>query len=229
MSRSRSRSMSEKASSALHHANLLIGSPEETEVYLRTLCAETLGIKLQNNPDFFAFRSDTFGIDEARELKLLSTRKALTSVVSGQAGRKIFFITSMRLTGEAQNALLKTFEDPSPGTHFFLSVREESLIVPTLLSRMQTIRVSTRSTPISNDAEKFISLTIKERLMFAKKFADAEKSLPDFLDDLLLELRKRVGQAGNGLSIENVYKIRRFAHGSAALPRLVIEHLALVL
>ena len=117
----------------LHHANLLVGTREDAESYLVSLC-NNLGIKLANNPDFFAFRMHTFGIDEARELKLMSVRKALTS-------RKIFFIVSTRLTFEAQDALLKTFEDPSPDTVFFLAVSEEAFIIPTLRSRMQVVRI----------------------------------------------------------------------------------------
>src|SRR3989344_1002069 len=111
----------------LHHANLLIGTPREAESYLRSFY-NNLGIRLANNPDFVAFRAEIFGIDEARALRILSTRKAVTTAKAGQVSSKIFFITPMRLTLEAQNALLKTFEDPSPGTYFFLAMREESLI-----------------------------------------------------------------------------------------------------
>ena len=107
----------------LHHATLLLGQQKEAELYLKALC-DALGIKLANNPDLFYFRMNTFGIDNARELKLLSARKAI-------AGKKIFFISSLRLTLEAQNALLKTFEDPYPSNHFFIVAREEAAIEPT--------------------------------------------------------------------------------------------------
>ena len=202
----------------LHHANLLVGTPEEAESYLRSLC-DSLDIKLANNPDFFAFRTETFGIDEARELRLLSTRKSITS-------RKIFLITPMRLTLEAQNALLKTFEDPSPDTLFFLAVREEALIVPTLRSRMQAIRIHGNNASMSAEAEKFLSLSIKNRLLFAKSFADEEKNLSVFLDDLLCLLRKRSGMQK---SLEKVYNIKRSIGDSITIPRLVLEHLSLVL
>src|SRR3989344_7462 len=202
----------------LHHANLLVGAPEEAESYLRSLC-DSLGIKLANNPDFFAFRTETFGIDEARKLRLLSTRKSIT-------GRKIFLITPMRLTLEAQNALLKTFEDPSPDTLFFLAVREEALIVPTLRSRMQAIRIHGNNASMSAEAEKFLSLSIKNRLLFAKSFADEEKNLSVFLDDLLCLLRKRSGMQK---SLEKVYNIKRSIGDSITIPRLVLEHLSLVL
>jgi len=210
--------MSGVASNGMHHANLLVGAPEEAESYLRSLC-DSLDIKLANNPDFFAFRTETFGIDEARELRLLSTRKSITS-------RKIFLITPMRLTLEAQNALLKTFEDPSPDTLFFLAVREEGLVVSTLRSRMQAIRIHGNNASMSAEAEKFLSLSIKNRLLFAKSFADAEKNLSVFLDDLLCLLRKRSGMQK---SLEKVYNIKRSIGDSITIPRLVLEHLSLVL
>lgn len=202
----------------LHHANLLVGAPEEAESYLRSLC-EVSDIKLANNPDFFAFRMETFGIDEARELKLLSARKAITP-------KKIFFIAPTRLTLEAQNALLKTFEDPSPNTLFFLAVREDGLIVPTLRSRMQTLRISRDLTFESRDAEVFLSSPIKGRLLFAKSFADEKKNLSVFLDDLLCLLRK---QSEMRKSLEKVYHIRHSIGDSIIVSRLVLEHLSLVL
>jgi len=202
----------------LHHANLLIGTPEEAESYLRSLC-DSWGVRLPNNPDFFAFKMETFGIDEARKLKLLSARKAVTT-------KKIFLITPTRLTLEAQNALLKTFEDPFPDTLFFLGVREESLVIPTLLSRMQIIRTRGGNVAAGAEAEKFLSLSVKNRLLFAKSFADEEKSLPIFLDSLLFLLRKQKEKKD---LLKNVYNVRRFVRDSAITPRLIIEHLALVL
>ena len=202
----------------LHHANLLIGTPEEAESYLRSLC-DSWGVRLPNNPDFFAFKMETFGIDEARKLKLLSARKAVTT-------KKIFLITPTRLTLEAQNALLKTFEDPFPDTLFFLGVREENLVIPTLLSRMQIIRTRGGNVAAGAEAEKFLSLSVKNRLLFAKSFADEEKSLPIFLDSLLFLLRKQKEKKD---LLKNVYNVRRFVRDSAVTPRLIIEHLALVL
>ncbi|MDO8728721.1 MAG: hypothetical protein Q7K26_02370 [bacterium] len=201
----------------LHHANLLIGTPEEAESHLHLLC-DSLGISLVNNPDFVFFKMETFGIDEARELRLLSTRKSLT-------GRKIFLIIPIRLTLEAQNALLKTFEDPFPDTYFFLTVREESLLVPTLRSRMQILRLSRDHFSKTSDARTFLASPIKDRLLFAKSFVSEEKNLLIFLDDLLCLLRQRSERK----SLEKVYAVRRSIGDSGIASRLVIEHLSLVL
>lgn len=210
----------------IHHAHLLIGAPEETESYLNLLL-ESLGVDIPNNPDFFAFRMETFGIDDARELTSLSARKAvIPRLRSGQSGKKIFFVSPARLTLEAQNALLKTFEDPFPDTHFFLAVREEALILSTLRSRMQVVHVPRRSASGYEEAKKFLDLPVKDRLLFAKEFALQEKSLPVFLDDLLSLLKRR--NEGPEL-LGDVYNARRFVHDPAVLPRLIIEHLSLVL
>jgi hypothetical protein len=202
----------------LHHANLLIGEREEAEVSLREFCNK-LGIELKNNPDFFAFRNEVFGIEEARRLRLQASQKALT-------GKKIFFISPLRLTLEAQNALLKTFEDPTPDTFFFLVTREEALILPTLRSRMETVSVSKNLPSELTDAEEFLSLSLRSRLSFVKKFIEKEKSLPVFLDNLLGLVRKK---DHTGVLVEKVYNVRRFASDTAVLPRLILEHLSLVL
>ncbi len=211
-----------------HHANLLIASPEEAETYLHQFC-DGLGITLANNPDFFVFKTETFGIDEARELRLLAVRKSLTTTTGGlpaQAGKKIFLITPTLLTPEAQNALLKTFEDPFPDTLFFLAVREEGFVVPTLRSRMQTVRVPKGTKSQYKKAEEFLSLSLKNRLIFAKKFALEEKNLSIFLDALLLLLRKK---DGTKKSLENVYRFSNLVSNTTLAPRLIIEHLSLVL
>lgn len=218
------------AKKMIHHANLLVAPPEEAEDHLRLVC-DDLGVTLGHNPNFFVFKKKVFGIDEARELRLLASRKAFSSKLTPDAPEsspaKVFFIVAEQLTLEAQNALLKTFEDPTPQTYFFLAVREESLIIPTLSSRMQTAFVSRDSAGslANTEAEKFLSLSIKDRLSFAKRFADEERSLPVFLDGLLWVLRKR----GESDFVKNVYRVRHSLPETSLAPRLVIEHLALVL
>ena len=201
--------MSRNPSHHLHHANLLVGTPDEARLYLESLC-EGLDIKIKNNPDFIVFPSETFGIEEARELSLLSTRKALGAC-------KFFLIIPNYLTLEAQNALLKTFEDPSPDTYFFLVLREPGLILATLRSRMQVLTLCGGNAS-AGEAEKFMDLSIKDRLLYAKKFVDDEKDLPVFLDELLLLSRDR-----------KVYDIITSIRGFYTSPRLVLEHLAVVL
>lgn len=194
----------------LHHANLLVGTALEAKLYLESL-SENLGVRTKNNPDLIVFSSPVFGIEEARELNRLATRRSVGI-------SKIFLITSSSLTSEAQNALLKTFEEPSSDTYFFLVVLNPGSILPTLRSRMQIVSIQSSKEKDYKEAKEFLSLSIKKRLLFAKSFVDEEKNLSAFLDELLLLSKDR-----------KVYDMVTSARGFYSSPRLVLEHLAVVL
>lgn len=196
----------------LHHAYLLIGDANDAEKSLHGLFEN-----LKSSPDFFVYRDETFGVDLSRELSARALRKAFT-------GRKIFLIAPEKITFEAQNALLKTFEDPIAETHFFLVVRGEDLVIPTLRSRMQMIRLSGESSSLSK-VEDFLKLSLKKRMDFVKKFVDKEENVSVFLDEMLSYLRS----SGNTSLLEKVYKIRLISDARAASPRLILEHLSLML
>jgi hypothetical protein len=204
----------------LHHAHLLVGSKANADTYVAKWLSEQ-GMAVVGNPDFSRLDLQTFGIPEARELTVWTARRSFS-------GRKVFLISAEKITLEAQNALLKTFEEPIADTHFFLVVHEEDQLIPTLRSRMQIVRLSgVESAEEGNlSASHFLGLTPSERIDFAKKFADEEKSLPVFLDQLLLILR-RSGASQDAL--RGVWNVRRFASDRSAGSRLMLEHLALTL
>lgn len=204
-----------------HHAYLVLGEREFIKEGLLATLKE-MGVSTVGNPDLFFFEEELFGVEEARKLSDRAEVKAFT-------GKKVFILSPARITTEAQNALLKLFEEPVADTHFFLILREESLVLPTLLSRMRILRSQNSgladlegSTPASD----FLALPIKKRLAFAKKFADDEKNLPVFLDDMLLALRS---QGASASLVQLVYNVRRYASDRSASSRLMLEHLALVL
>lgn len=200
-----------------HHATLLIGKASDAQSYVKELLF-SVGMPAVNSPNFIIFRDSTFGIDEARKLTELASRRAF-------GNKQFFLIIPERLTGEAQNALLKTFEDPSPETFFFLVSKEDALILPTLRSRMNTVRLGESDTTVLTIAERFLQNSIKERILFVKKFVDGEMNLSNFLDELMLVLRCESKKK----ELEQVYTLKRFADDRSASARLILEHLSLVL
>ncbi len=200
----------------MHHAYLLVGDSVAAEEFLRNFWVEK-GVKLAGHPDYFPYAETLFGIDEARKLSVQAAKKAFLK-------HKVFFINPQKITSEAQNALLKTFEDPYEDTFFFLVIREEELILPTLRSRMNSVRLTSKSGELS-EAKEFLKLGIKERMAFVKKFVDKEKNLSIFLDELLLILRS----GGEREKVKKVYEVRRYSDDRSASSRLVLEHLSLML
>ncbi len=209
---------------SLHHAYLVVGSKVEGEKHV-TGVLDLLGLKKAGNPDFHAYRADSFDIESAREVREKAREKPF-----GQ--KKIFLISAERFTHQAQNALLKTFEEPSPHVHFFILLNAPDLLLPTLLSRMQVVRPELPL--IKSSDENFLKLNLKDRLKFAQKFADLsansgagdEKSLPVFLDSLMGHIRENGGMSER---LEKIFIVRRFADDPSKSSRLILEHLALVL
>jgi len=205
-----------KSLNNLHHANLLIGSSETAKREVLSFFREN-GISLTGSPDFFLFENEVFGIDEARALSASALRRAFT-------GRKIYLILPEKITLEAQNALLKTFEEPVSHTYFFLALRNEEMAIPTLRSRMNIVHLEGEAE--ARDAEKFLKLSAKDRLLFVKKFIEEEKNLSGFLDELLVFLKNKKAQAEE---IEKVYKMRLVSDDRGASPKIILEHLSLML
>src|SRR3989344_7787287 len=111
-----------------HHAYLIEGSRDEI---VPEICEflESTGMKISGNPDFYHIALDSFKIDDARNLKSLVNEKSVTP------GTKAFIISANQLLLEAQNTLLKMFEEPTPDTVFFLIVPDADALLKTLVSR----------------------------------------------------------------------------------------------
>ena len=84
--------------------------------------------------DFMAF------YDSGDKLKISDVRGLIEeSYMTTYEGayRVIFIENGERMTEESSNALLKTLEEPNPGTVFIMTVSEPDKIFPTLFSRME--------------------------------------------------------------------------------------------
>ncbi|MEK7059603.1 MAG: AAA family ATPase [Patescibacteria group bacterium] len=89
--------------------------------------------KLIINPD----EGKTIGIEAVRQLEhFLSLR-----VPSKGHNRVVIIEDSHKLTTEAQNALLKTLEEPPAGTIVIMTAAHEQSLLPTIRSRAQIIQI----------------------------------------------------------------------------------------
>jgi hypothetical protein len=93
--------------------------------------------------------SNTIKIDQIRAL---AAGLALFSV---EGGRRIALIERADLINEdAQNALLKTLEEPPSRTHVILAAAEDSRLMPTIRSRCAVIRIGL---PDANQASELLA------------------------------------------------------------------------
>src|ERR1035437_6852442 len=88
----------------LHHAYLIEGARDEIVPEILELMA-ILGVKTNGNPDFQHISVDSFKIKDALNLKSFGRDKGFSD------GKKIFLISADNFLLEAQNVLLKMFEE----------------------------------------------------------------------------------------------------------------------
>jgi DNA polymerase III delta prime subunit len=94
--------------------------------------------KLGSHPYFRTYNptKGTISIETAREITSLIKLK---TTGNAQIRRVVIIENAQCLTIEAQNALLKTFEEPPMDTVFILTLTGISAVLPTILSRLQVV------------------------------------------------------------------------------------------
>ena len=150
---------------SLHHAYIIEGGKDHVTPELVSFLEKTHNVIIQGNPDFLQKDFETLGIDDARALKEMQGRKGI------EGGKKIFIFSAITITEEAQNALLKIFEEPTVGTHFFLIIPSLARITPTLLSRAIVVK--------TNQASKSYDILLRSKTTDGQ--VSYEKTIEQFL------------------------------------------------
>jgi hypothetical protein len=119
------------------------------------------GFIKSGNPDVHEQTWQKFGIDDARAL-------AQSASLKSTGGHALFVLGLGSITTEAQQALLKLFEEPQAGTTFVVLV-PHGVLLPTVRSRFATypekIELAGSSTgqPMAAEAKEFLSWSYKQR------------------------------------------------------------------
>lgn len=221
----------------LHHAYLFEGTREEAMPEIIRLMKE-LGIKTAGNPDFLEIAMDTMKIEDARNLRAYS----LTKGASG--GKKIFVVSVNNFLLEAQNTLLKVFEEPTPETHFFVILPDVNVLLPTLASRFYQVIPADKKEQKLSEAKKFISLSGAERIEFLKNLlaeenSDEEEVLArsarakalDFLNALETILHEKLlRQTSLGIKFfTHIFMVREMLRMPGSSPKTLMESVALAI
>lgn len=233
--------LADKNNLLIHHAYLIEGYDEIILGELFEFFKQSLGITIKGNPDFLHLAFDSFGIDEGRKLKEMQTGKAFTG------NCRFFIVTTSSFTSEAQNSLLKVFEDPSPNVHFFVIMPSADGILPTLRSRFFIIE---------HESKYKTKRTHDERILSAKEFLENNKALrlamikgiveekekdktlallsgmeAELHTKLVDSINASVGVSSKEIaeSLEEISRAKQYLYDRSSSVKLILEHLALVL
>jgi DNA polymerase III delta prime subunit len=180
------------------------------------MLGENLSYYKKGNPDALELVLETFGVDESRALYDWSIRKPFAGGKSD--GRKVAVISAISITTEAQNALLKLFEEPAPHTHFFLMVPSSRMLLSTLLSRVQILQSA--ELPVGKKGEEFLRGNISERF---KIIAPIVKSKDKSRARQLLYDLTRLSKS------EKVLEAERYLAGRSPSIKMILEYLAVTM
>lgn len=217
-----------KQNGVLHHAYLIEGSLNAVENLIR-LTELNLGIKTRGNPDVHIRKYESFGIDDGRSIQGLESKLPVTGE------KKIFIVFCNTMTREAQNSLLKTFEEPTKGTHFFVIMPSIDGILETLKSRMHIITTVGVEEVDTTFAVEFLESKTSARMKMLEKIIEA-KDKPhaiEFLNNLEKTLydRQNIEKLTNEdiIVFEDIRKNRSYMRDRSASVKILLEHIALTL
>jgi len=211
----------------LHHAYAFEGDADLILDELIDFFKKELKISVQGNPDYWYGEHEVFGIDEARLLAETQMRKSFSG------GRKIFVIRMQGITAEAQNALLKVFEEPTPQTHFFLILNSFDQLIPTLKSRIFFVGRKERedTETLIKKGKNFLHSSISERISEISKIGEEKNKVEaeKLLNSIELALAEEIKKEKTDeliSSLEEVYKVKEYLSDRSSSVKMLLEHIA---
>jgi len=216
----------------LHHAYCIIGEAEATLSELQKFLEKDLNFAVQGNPDFWYGEYDTMDIEDGRAIKELHYNQPTRN------DKKIFVLQANFITEKAQNAMLKLFEEPIGGTHFFIIMPSTNCLIATLKSRLIIVEHKSNESAQKIKTKEFLKSSIGERMEMIKGLSEDIKDekeskieVVNFFNGLEKELSKNIDLKDKTLvkALEDIGKMRLYAGEQSPSLKMLMEYLALTL
>jgi len=221
-----------------HHAYLAAGPLEEGRAAALRAAAEIVGGEAVGNPDVIVRDYSLFSVEDARALYSLAWQRPL------KGEKKALIIVAGRLYHEAQNALLKLFEEPPADTVMYLVVSSAGGIIPTLRSRLLPLPgfESATGIEVNEEAAAFLKAPLEKRSALIKKLADAKgeegkRAARDSALAILEGVERAAYEKWKGSEgatkltplLEDTAQLRAYLQDRSAPLRMILEHISLTL
>ncbi len=208
------------------HAYLAAGTTEQIPEVLALL--EKQGVQTRGNPDVYVRTYTHFGVEEARELRERAGARAMTGA------RRAFVIATPGMTTEAQNALLKTLEEPPADAMFFIIVPSPNGLLATIRSRVERLVFSGEKGVAEGlvDAKTFLAALPERRIDMLKplleKDEDDKRDMSAILA-FLSSLEQMVAKNSPREGLHAIYRARKYVTDKGALVKPLLEQVALLM
>ena len=212
----------------LSHAYLFFGDFESNKINFE---ASLLGLGLKiNTPGNFVFIGNTFGKNEADELNSWYTKGA-----TAESPYTIAVISAGTLKTEAQQLLLKVFEEARNPYLFFVFTPYGAEILPTIKSRCSLVELDSVNPPTGvKEIQKFIKMTAGGRVKYvAEQIKNKESSdIRIYTEELVRNLINHFhGDSfkNNKQILENLLKAQNSLASGHIAPKFILDYVVSIL
>lgn len=182
------------------------------------------GVTQDADTIILSVRQSNIGIDEVRDFQ-----KQLSFSLGPQKIRTGIITSADKLTLEAQNALLKTLEEPPQNCAIFLLLSDESFLIPTVLSRCQIITLPKITDSLSEEEiskfkeyrEILLSASLGSKLKLASEISASREIAIDWLDKFLI-----FSHSSNWSNLRRIFESKKRLRDNSNV-RLTMENLFL--
>ena len=209
-----------------HHAIFFEGNFKTDIDAVINFFARDLEFDKQGNPDILIFTNEKLSIEKAREIRqyagALPLKEKFLHIIVG------FDIANL----EAQNALLKAFEEPGISAKFYVIAPSFKSLIPTLRSRMMQIDLENKSeqTLFKKEVTEFLKGGSGKRVKIVEKIADDLKEekiskgdIHIFLKTLKDEVLKSTWEPGSQVAelISSIATAEKYLESSSSVKQLL--------
>lgn len=222
---------------SMHHAFVIEGDTAQTRPTVFDFLKNEFGMDMGHNDLILLDRGD-FGIENVQEIVDVNSRKPTVGMY------KVIVVVLHSISHQAQNAILKTLEEPRPGTFIFILTNTSAIFLPTILSRVQVVRSSAgtnTNNAITNadlDAKKFVKSSPVERLAQIKEILDlkSDEEIGDaeifaFIQEVekfAYDLSRDANGTSSSTSIARIFtKVEEYMRDTSSSKKLLLEYVAL--
>jgi DNA polymerase III delta prime subunit len=136
----------------------------------------------------------------------------------------VFIISCVSILHEAQNALLKLFEEPNAHTLFYFIIPRMDMLLPTLRSRLNVLGIEERGV-MHSEVRDFFSASYANRLALIAKKIDAEDT--SWIQSLIESLAGYAHTSKQQSLIRDILLLESYVHAAGSSKKMLLEHVAL--
>ncbi len=213
----------------LAHAYVCSGNIENNKKTILRFLEEEMDYSVHANPNLYIHQYQSMGISDARDITDQQQKTAM-----GTGNRKIFIICFSSITVEAQNALLKTIEEPTPDTLIFLLTDAVENLLSTILSRAQLLSGETID-EYKDLVQEFIGENFIGREKIYKQFlSDTKKNIPanksgatQFISEILTHISQQYSWNNKTEIYRDIEQMQNYIMNRSSSLKYIFEFISL--